>query len=498
MIPRRSAVALLWLLACVACSPAPEPSRPNILWIVWDTVRADRLGLYGHSAPTTPNLERWARKARVFDATSTSCWTIPAHASMFTGLYPSEHGMHRLRSVLAPELPTVASLVRDAGYETYLFSANPHLSARTGLANGFDVVESPHESGLTERAQQIVLSKLHPDDRSSTLRGRLEGGRVAGLRWQVKAVGELAGERFLHFLDSRDAERPFFAFLNYMEAHRVRIPPDPFRREVMTDEQVERSYTLFQGQLRMFEMSLGTHPQPAPEDVRVLGGVYDATIAELDVLLDALLSQLDERGLLDETVVVLTSDHGEHLGERGSWLHQYSLYEGVVRVPLVVWAPGRLEPGREDTPVTTLDLFPTLLELAGVDPPPDTRGVSLMRPKRDRLIVAEYPVAYPGILSKVGERHPEWDPTPYRKTLTTARVGSHKLVLDSTGGAALYDLSRDPDETVDLHGERPELAATLERRLQGWLRGLGDAAAAAEGAELSEEEKEQLRALGYL
>lgn len=136
-IPRSFALGVFFIATVIATGCGTQDLRPNILLIVWDTVRADRLGIYGNPRQTTPMLDEWAQRARVFDCTSASNWTAPSHASMFTGLYPSEHGVTNQRATLSPRESTLAELLSGSGYETYLFSANPIVSSGTGLARGF-------------------------------------------------------------------------------------------------------------------------------------------------------------------------------------------------------------------------------------------------------------------------------------------------------------------------------------------------------------------------
>jgi len=491
--------------ACVvlvlgSCSQPAEPqpvepeARPNILWIVWDTVRADRLGLYGHERDTTPALERWAATARVYDCSAASCWTIPSHASMFTGLHPSEHGCVDMNSALAPERSTVAELLGESGYQTYLFSSNPHVSARLGFDQGFDTVEHPFDDELRERARALMSAKVVPEDQSTNV-GELVGARRV-LDWNLTAVGELLNERFLGFLDQRTPEQPFFAFLNYMEAHRIRLPSDELRRELLGDAGTQRSYEIDQSQRRFQAASLGLEPALTSEELEVVRGVYDASLRELDRRLDELLGELERRGLLQDTVVILTSDHGEHLGEHGSFLHQYSLYEGVLSVPLVIWAPDRLAPGKDALPASNIELFPTVLELAGVEAPARLAATSLLASPAERALVSEYPKAFVPTLTKFAQRYEDFDPRPFRRGIRSVRLGDHKLVSWSDGSVELYDLEQDPMEEHDLAREEPRVRAALELALERW----SDARAilgAASARELSAQEQAQLDALGY-
>ena len=231
---RRTALTVL-AGAATACSPPPEatPSGPNILWILWDTVRADHLSVYGYEKPTTPYLRRWAEQGRVYrNCLSPAPWTVPSHASMFTGLLPSEHGASNDHRWLDSEFTTVAELLRDTGYQTFLWSANPHVSDKCNYDQGFDRAEYPWDPQWRQAAFEAVKGKIPDHDRSSELGEVLAGDKIRG--WEIKASGSLAAQALLDWLEQRDRNRPYFAFVNYMEAHRPYIPPETCRRRVMT------------------------------------------------------------------------------------------------------------------------------------------------------------------------------------------------------------------------------------------------------------------------
>jgi arylsulfatase A-like enzyme len=486
------------------CGCAREPERPNVLWIVWDTVRADRLSLYGHERPTTPELDRWAEGARVFDdCLSTAGYTLPSHGSMFTGLYPSEHCAHNDHVRLDDAYTTIAELLRSVGYRTYLYSANPHISSAGNFDQGFDLAEHPWSPRFRRRAIEIVAGKLADADRSSELgrtfeRAARDEGRLSA--WSIKAAGELAQEALLNWLDDSPAERPWFAFLNYMEAHRPLVPPRAYRERFMTPEEVERSYAVDRSWLTTWEYTFGL-AELDDEALELTRATYDAALAELDELFGELIAALEQAGRLENTVVILTSDHGEHLGEQHMLDHQYSVYEPLLRVPLVVHDPQRFAPGRDARPVSTLDLFPTLLELAEAPAPAGLRShaVSLLDPPGERTRFAEDPAPARTPVTMVRQAHPEWDPAPWLHELQALVAGPDKLIAGSDGSRELYDLASDPLERDDQLGARAELAARLQRALDEHVAALERCRPAAERPpELTPEQIERLKALGYL
>jgi arylsulfatase A-like enzyme len=508
MIRRTRSSAHALLSACLAvivlgllelgCSGG-DP-RPNILWVVWDTVRADHMSLYGYPKPTTPRLDEWAKRSRIFDdALSASNSTVPSHASMFTGLVPTQHGAHSGHRWLDDAHTTAAELLRDAGYQTYLFAANPHISVEENFAQGFEVVEHPWSPRYRKRATEIVMSKIHPDDVSSelTLLAR-RFGQLELNKWGSKASGALAREGLENWLATSEAGRPWFALLNYMEAHRPFLPSAEHRARIMSASEVERSYRIDRSWPALWGYFFGVESY-SEEELQIMAATYDATLAELDDLFADLLDSLERGGWLENTVVFLVSDHGEHLGEHRMLDHQYSLYQGLVHVPLVVYAPGRVEPGHDTRPVMNLDLFPTVHELAGIEGHDSVHARSLLSPNEQRRRLSEYPSATPEPLELVQRRHPDFDPTPWLRSLRAWYDGDYKLIRGSDGRRELYDLAQDPDEERDLAGREQARLTALDTDLDALVQGLArprttDAAP----EEAKGERREMLEALGYL
>jgi arylsulfatase A-like enzyme len=473
--------------------------RPNILFVVWDTVRADRLSLYGHEKPTTPHLDEWARQARVFEnCLAVASNTVPSHAAMFTGLFAAEHGVTNEAPHLAEQFETLAELLKAAGYSTYLFSENPHICARNNLTQGFDVAEHPWSPQYRADAIRITRQKLDPADWSSELPEDFEQHKLT--HWSVKAAGELAQRGALNWLSKQDRQRPFFIFLNYMEAHRPLIPPRKYRERIMTPDEVEASYHVDRGWESTWSYVFGRHVY-TPEELELTRATYDATLLELDDLFHALLEALRSGGYLENTIVVLVSDHGEHLGEHHMLDHQYSVYEPLMRVPLVVHYPARVAPGREQRPVMILDLFPTLLELAGVDPPTQSKAVSLLRPLEKRPRMGEYPAVMREALERERELYPDFDPTSWNRTLRAYYDEPYKFIEVSDGRHELYDLDADPGELRNLLSEQPQVARRLAANLQNYLGSLKKITTTqpqGPAGPIDEEHRRRLESLGYV
>jgi arylsulfatase A-like enzyme len=479
---------MLVILVLAGCNPPPPavPSAPmaardapNVLWIVWDTVRPDYLSLYQHARPTTPRLDAWANTARVFDnVVSPGSTTLPAHASMFTGLLPTEHGVSHLHEMLDAAHDTIAEILQRGGYRTYMFSANAFISSDYNFAQGFETVEHPWSDKYAQRAFEIVAAKV-AGDQSSELTGRMARGPQAALqtRQNIKACGELAIDGLVDWLKATDSTKPYFAFINWMEAHRQLVPARKYRERFMSPEQVEKSYRVDRSWLASWEYTVGLH-EYSEDELALTRATYEAAIAELDDHFGDLLDALRAVGKLENTIVIVTADHGEQLGEHHMLDHQFSVYEELLRVPLIICDPAKLPAGRESRPVMTQDLFATLLERAGLPLPRGVRhSLSLASPRESRDRLAEYPAPFMGPLKDVikgqkeaQDKNPtqppkEFDPTPWRRSLRAFYVGDMKVIRSSDGKHELYDLKSDPHEQNNLAAADVKAADPLLRKM---------------------------------
>src|SRR5262249_28657657 len=331
--------------------PAPPAEAPNVLFIVLDTVRARSLSLYGYARDTTPELSRWARRGIRFDrAAAPACWTFPSHCSFFTGRWPFELNAH-WQLVLNTPHPTLAEFLAARGYATAGLVANTsYCSAESGMSRGFAHYEDYPLSPLT------ILGSTEIGRWVS--RNVLSYGDYYGQKWILFQSRDADGinRAFLDWMSGRRGDqRPFFAFLNYMDAH------EPF---VVPVEHTPR-FGQRPGSRRDYEMLLGywdrDKTQISPPDVSLARDGYDDFIAFPDPRVGALLDDLDRRGVLEKTVVIITSDHGEEFGERGIFDHGYSLYLDAVHVPLVILAPGAPAGRVVAEPVSLRDLPATII-----------------------------------------------------------------------------------------------------------------------------------------
>lgn len=320
---------------------APSRAMPNVLLIVLDTVRAIELSLYGAPWRTTPAIDRFARGGVVFDrASSTAPWTAPSHASLFTGVLPEASAIDWFHP-LERSQPTLAETLAALGYETAGFVANTeYASQETGLARGFATYED-HELNAAHliRATRLMRTIVGVADRLAgphDLPGRIEAATI--------------NERFLRWLDDR-RERPFFAFLNYYDAHAPYYAPEPFWSRFVPD-----------APRRPLDNSPRDHWDP--DEVRLQRQAYAAGLGYLDFRLGELLDTLRARGILDNTIVIVTSDHGEEFHEHQAMGHGHTLHRPSVHVPLIIVGPGGVPAEcRLDAPVSGRDIPATVMDL---------------------------------------------------------------------------------------------------------------------------------------
>jgi choline-sulfatase len=448
---RRHWRGLLAAVALVLCACTDVDRPRNVVLVVVDTLRADHLGFYGYERPTSPQLDAWVERGAVFEqAIATSPWTIPSFASLYSGELPSRHGARRASGTggagvvirrLNPETRMLAEILSERGFASAAVVNNPFLEAKTGLARGFAHYDY-HPSG----------------------------------NYDVRRAGEVI-DRGLAWLEASD-EAPFLLVLHLFDPHLNYDPPRATRGRFTAGYKGRLRYPV--SDLPRVRRNLVA---TRPADRAFIIGAYDEELLYIDGELARLLERLEGAGRFDDTLVVLVSDHGEELFDHGGFEHGHTVYQELLRVPLVVWGPG-VRPGRLETPVSIADVLPTLLDALGLPAEPDIVGRSLWpllrhgAAPRERALFAENTLE--GTERKALLRWP------------------HKLLLDAdTGESQLFDLAADPGETRDRSGEMPRLVDTLRVELDasvGERRAPGPSAP----VEFSDEVAERLRQLGYL
>ena len=439
----RLVTLLLGLLTLGGCA-----ERPNVILITLDTFRADRIGTYGHPGELTPALDELAAASTVFENAITPIGTtFPAHASMFTGLYPGDHGVRWNGDVLKQEYDTVAELLRNAGYATAAFVSVESMLTSGGLDQGFQVV----------------------NDRPSSQPGVLSGLAVnAQARRWLKYAGD----------------EPIFLWLHYYETH------SPYRLTGYAQHRLGDYMGPLKGgaSTKLFYSYGSEELRPTAENERALNVLYDGEVMAVDSLVGNILNTLRMARFLDNAWVIVVADHGQLLGEHDVVGHGFHVWEPVLKVPFIVWQSGEPAAGRRiKTRVSLVDLAPTVLDVVGVKHPANLAGRSLS-------------------LALRGEDLPDVDhfgsvrvPDPNTQRLDRKSVAvyheSYKYVL-SGEKEFTFDLKTDPGETDPLG------VSELDPHLLDRLRPQALAHRTRERSDrieaLSADRIKELRTLGYI
>ena len=464
----------------------PRPGRPNVLLIVLDTVRADHLSLYGYARRTSPNLEALAKEGVWFrNAVSASDMTLSTHASLFTGLYPSWHRAHLIPpgnpSPLDPSFRTLAEILSGNGYTSMATLANcAYLRPVFQLDQGFQLysVRTPVTGAVPGRISyprdfiESALRHLVATDELHRAYSRADQITADGLR-------------ILRAMQQRP--EPFFLNVNYMDAHDPYIPPPPYRDlfpgrdPAFPPERVRQLHR---------QLALLQPPPTLAADLAHITSQYDGGIAYMDAEVKRLLDGLKQAGLYDNTLVIVTSDHGEALGDRSALGHPASVHEDLVRVPLLIKYPRSttVAQGREvDALADSVDVLPTVLDVAGIPIPPDVQGVSLraVKPDPDRMV---FSVSFPDDLSRLRRRSDVAQRALYQ--------GDRKLIASSTGQMELYNFKQDPHELKNLYSPDDPASRLLSSALESWIERIPRVKVT--NKNMDRQTLERLRSLGYV
>jgi arylsulfatase A-like enzyme len=469
-----------------AAMEAPAPDRPNIILIVWDTVRRDHLSVYGYERPTTPNLAAFARQSMVYNrAEAVAPWTLPSHVSMFTGLYPRTHGSINVPNPLgadkpmghrslSPQFPTLAEILTSNGYRCGGVSANGAYAGKAvKIDRGFEYFNDlPNSNGITVSHFDLLafitdLIKQHAPE--SLLHPFFTGFPPAdevnrrAIRWVDKAAG---------------TGRPFFLFLNFMDAHGPSYPP----------EELIHLFPGFQHDL-LFLRSDGRLNDPAENEQEDalrrehLVSQYDAEIVFLDRMFQELLQHLQQRALLNKTIIILTSDHGDLFGEyHGIYGHRYDLYEGLLGIPLIIRYPDAAGAGVNNSVVENRSLFFTIQNMAGIKIAPDRHPWAAAEVFGQNPKLADKVKLPPGLV-------------PCQRAFF---FDHYKFISSNVSPPRLYDLQSDPNETVNLWSRDPEIGRRAKDLEDRFLQTIKQCQDTGQESGLSVDMIKKMKALGYI
>jgi arylsulfatase A-like enzyme len=460
----------------------------NVILIVVDSLRRDHVSCYGYPRATTPFIDQISKSSVILEAAiSPSAWTLPVFASILTGTYPSKnrHSMEKLQ--------TIMGILRFAGYRT--FGATDNFFATT-FQKGFDDF-----AFLTRRSlAHMLLCDL----------GGATGFVQKAVRQRSReslqslASGFLTNRACKEWLNKNHKAASFFMMVHY-SAHWPYAPPEPFLSRFLDDslrhevKNVRRDVyeLIFHGQSEM--------------KLKVLKSLYDGQIAFIDSCIEDLVNHLKSLGLYEKTVIMITADHGDILGENGLLHHEFVLCEPLIRVPLVMRLPDLFEKGiRYSGLVQTLDILPTLLDYLGIECPDVTKQVQgrsileLISGLQEREFTISERADWSSDSSKkkvsyLEKEYPDFNWRKYVHEIVALRTRDYKFIWSSEGRHELYDLNRDPEETRNLITVDKARASELRIKTEVWMRSfLREEPNYASDEELEGPVKKRLKALGYL
>jgi arylsulfatase len=447
---RAARLAGVSLLALAGCAPREAPRPPDLVLISIDSLRPDHLGSYGYAKPTSPRLDAFASESiRFTQAVSTTSWTLPAHAALFTGLYDAAHGVVARDLALSEAHATLAEELRGAGYRTLGAYSGPLLHPRFGLAQGFE---------RWEACMDAVRAEGAPEGTEQTSPCLVARAR----EWLAEAD-----------------PRPLFLFLHFFDVHYDYAPPHEYTALFDPDYQGTTDFSRTMG-----NDALG--PKLSPRDLQHWIARYDGEIRYTDEHVGRVFDALAEAGRYAGAAIAVISDHGDEFFEHGAKGHRQTLFEEVLRIPFLLRLPGGAAAGRVvKEQVRLIDLFPTFATLAGL-PAPRAQGRDLFP------LLSGAPWTPSAALAELYHREGRW---------LALRFPDKKLLVHERGGARMHDLVADPGESMPLENGRHERAMRerLDRAVRGSERlrrerGLD----AVRLGELAPELEARLEALGYL
>ena len=462
-----------------------DPGTPPVVLISLDTTRADHLSVYGYFRKTTPNLEQLASHATLYtDALAAADWTLPSHASIFTGVYPSWHGARSYKAdpaVILPlddKLPTLASILKDRGVFTVGVAANrAFLLSEWGLGRGF---QSYNVQIPVEVLSQVYTYHL----RNGMVRLLSCCFETGSFDLQYRQSMDVNADAIGAAEDPHVRNRSFFLFVNYMDAHHPYVAAVPRAVSLPSGRGAPR---FLEHRHLAEEILQGRSPYPEPARSLTVER-YDAGIAAEDEAVGDLMAWLKRRNLFDRALIIVTGDHGEAFGGHNIVGHGFGTYENEVHVPLIIKYPGQSHPHIVREPVSHVDILPTVLAALNMPLPSLVQGISLLSDTglTGRAVFAE---SFPN--TSTSTYIPRFD-----RTERALRMGDYKLIVSDKGKRELFDLSQDPRELHNLTARDLPEGQSMDEALRRWI-GLIPVQAK-QAPERNQRQMDRLKGLGYV
>lgn len=498
--------------------------KPNIVILVWDATRAKNLPFYGYHRNTTPFLKSMEQDLAIYrNAVSSSYWTLPSMTSLFTGMRPSKHGLLVDGDKVNPDIKLLPQILADQGYNCGAFNRNPYVSSFTGLDKGFHEYVSDAKC-LWDYLKQIErkLKRRFSTDPSLVLAEQADGegpGPENSRREQRRLMDSLkhapdafsdSGSGRMATLFSRwvrekkKEKKPFFAFFQTIETHSPYRSPLHYSLKYLTPGEIYRKIFINQDHLSFL---LG-RTKMTETDFSILKNAYDNSIRYSDCIARRMIKTLKDENLYDNTLFIILADHGESIGEHNLMFHVWSLYDNLVKVPLMIKFPKKMGIcGQVDKVVQNTDILPTILSILGI---PDHEAVNQVQGNcliNGSINNREEGIAVSELIKPFGPDKIAYRDqlSQYDRRLLSVRSESHKFIYSSRGDHEYYDLIRDPEEVDNLHsraGSYNNLDALAEKYYQemdAFYQKNRLHIEGGTGTEIEDESiKEQLEQLGYL
>jgi len=462
----------LWLSGCGHRNRRRK--KPNVVLIVLDTARADRFSYLGCDRATTPYIDTLASEGAVYtQAFATTFWTLPTHASIFTGLYPSQAGATSETLQLPDSNITIAEMLQQHGYNTISFSCNAWISKERGFAKGFDAFgEMWRPTIQTIKAGDFATPET------------------------------VATDKITAWLSSTGKQKPFFLFANLNSAHLPYDPPKPFLDRFLRHDYDTPDID------RIIEINgiwrhLTGNMKLSDTDFDIMNDLYDGVVAVGDYCVEKIIESLKRLDLLDDTLVIIMSDHGENLGEHGMIDHMFCMHDTTLHIPLILRYPGRFASGsRNDDLVSQIDIAPTILEVCNIPAGStllDPEQMSLASQDREirKFVFAENERPVSG-LKLVKRMDPDYDTSEIDCQMRVIRTRQDKLIWSVDVDKELYNMSADPGELINIAADDPARVKKLHKILKVWMQEIAQPGEIPTFISNDKESMEILRTLGYV
>ena len=445
--------------------------KPNILLIVLDAVRAKNLSIYGYEKNTTPNLKKILPNCVLYrNAISSSYWTMPSISSLFTGTYPSTHHLIYDGDILRPKFITLPEFLKEKGYLTIGLSPNPYVSKYSGLNRGFDIFHEFYPKSF----KSILSGIIYRSQTRASMHDIIKDTKIyKKMLWYFTGFRDKyakeTNQKFFSLIQSINKNKPFFIYVHYDEAHTPYVLPKFYKEYFLNFKLNKEPWHINQNYIKYYSNEI----KMPKNDFKVLRAIYDGAIKYLDEKIHEILIYLINNELFDNTLIIITSDHGDQLGEHNLFSHIFSLYDELIKVPLIIKYPDNIDKnGIENKIVQNVDIYPTILDLLK-----EGNGLLLKQFQGNSLIsncINKRSLKYgiSELLKPFGLAIIKYKSNlkKYDRKLYSIRTIKNKYIYSTDNMHELYDLKKDPNEIKNIINEQSKTAMGLKNNIIKWIK----------------------------